>query len=128
MQRPVHFDIYTSDPQRAINFYQQVFGWKFTEYMPGFYWLIKTGEEGTRGIDGGLGVREGAAPVKGSPANAFVCTISVPNVDETIAAVQRAGCEITQAKHVIPHVGWLFYFLDSEGNTVGAIQEDTRAA
>ena len=128
MPRPVHFDIQATDPQRAIKFYQEVFGWTFQEYMPGFYWLITTGEEGTRGIDGGLGVRDAPMPAKGSAANAFVCTIAVPNVDETLAAVEKAGCEITHAKHVIPNVGWLFYFLDPEGNAVGAIQEDTSAA
>jgi predicted enzyme related to lactoylglutathione lyase len=128
MQRPVHFELYASNPQRAIEFYHEIFGWEFQEYMPNFYWLIKTGEMGTPGIDGGMGVREGPAPEAGAPNNGFVCTIDVPDVDATIAAVQKAGCEVAMPKHAVPSVGWHFYFIDPEGNLVGAMQRDPGAA
>jgi predicted enzyme related to lactoylglutathione lyase len=55
MPRPIHFEIHAADPQRAIKFYTQLFGWTFTKWeSPMDYWLIKTGEQGTPGIDGGL--------------------------------------------------------------------------
>jgi len=50
------------------------------------------------------------------------------SIDETVAAVQKAGCEITSRKHAIPSVGWVFYFVDPEGNSVGAFQDDPSAA
>lgn len=128
MPRPVHFEVRASDTQRAINFYSKIFGWQFMEYMPGVYWLITTGDKETLGIDGGLGKHEGPLAPKGSSSNAFICTIDVPNIDETIAAVQSEGCEIVYPKHAIPSVGWLVYFLDPEGNTVGAMEADTSAA
>jgi len=128
MPRPVHFEMQADDPQRAINFYQTLFGWEFTEYMPGFYWLIKTGEPGTPGIDGGMNKRPAPTPPKESGTNAFVLTVDVPNVDEIITAVEKAGCEIAMPKHAIPTVGWLVYFVDTEGNTVGAMQADPNAA
>ena len=31
MPRPVHFEIHATDPQRAIRFYTQLFGWTFTK-------------------------------------------------------------------------------------------------
>ncbi len=45
----IYFEIQADDCQRAMNFYSQVFGWKFTE-IPGLpipYWTIETG--GSRG-------------------------------------------------------------------------------
>ena len=128
MPRPVHFEIQADDPQRAIAFYQGIFGWQFQEYMPGVYWLITTGEPGTLGIDGGLGRRPAPVPARESGTNAFVCTMDVPDVDATIAAVQKAGGEIAMPKHAVPGVGWLVYFLDTESNTIGAMQRDVTAA
>lgn len=32
MRRIVHFEIHASDPQRAIEFYESVFGWKFQKW------------------------------------------------------------------------------------------------
>ena len=128
MPRPIHFDIHASDPQRAANFYTQLFGWQFQEYIPGTYWSVVTGEQGTIGINGGMALRRGSAPDKGAAVNAFVCTLDVENIDATIAAVEQAGGEIAMPKHAIPNVGWLFYFIDTEGNLVGAMQEDSNAA
>ena len=58
MPRPIHFEIPADQPERAIAFYQQVFGWRFQKWegpMP--YWLVQTGGEGP-GIDGGLLARQ----------------------------------------------------------------------
>lgn len=128
MPRPTHFEIQADDPQRAINFYTNLFGWKFDVYVDGVYWFITTGDEGTPGIDGGLGPREASAPAKGAGANGYVCIVDVEDIDATIAAVVQAGGEVTAAKHAIPGVGWLAYFLDTENNTFGAMQNDTNAA
>ena len=41
MSRVVHFEISADQPDRAIRFYQNVFGWQFTKWdgpMP--YWLV----------------------------------------------------------------------------------------
>ena len=64
MPRPVHFEIQAADPKRAIAFYTALFGWTFNKWEgPQDYWLIKTGEKGTMGIDGGLLPRRGPPPV-----------------------------------------------------------------
>jgi predicted enzyme related to lactoylglutathione lyase len=129
ISRVLHFEIHAEDPQRAVNFYTQVFGWKFQQWGgPADYWLITTGEQGTPGIDGGLLRRMGPPPTDGAAVNAFVCTIGVPSIDDTIAAVERAGGAIALPKDAVPGVGWLFYFKDTEGNIVGAIQNDPNAA
>ena len=60
MPRVVHFEIHADDPERAISFYQSVFGWQFQKWEgPLEYWMIITGPEGTPGINGGLVNRSG---------------------------------------------------------------------
>ncbi len=45
MPRPVHFEIPCANPQRVIEFYSTMFGWKFTKFQgPMEYWLITTGQ------------------------------------------------------------------------------------
>lgn len=129
MPRPVHFEIHTGDPERAIAFYSSVFGWSFAEWGPGEppYWLIKTGEEGA-GIDGGLIRRMGPPPDKGQPVNAYVCTVDVPDLDRYVAAAKAAGAEVALEKMAVPGVGWLAYVADPEGNILGMMQADPKAA
>lgn len=57
MSRPIHFEIPADDPDRAIGFYAQAFGWKARKFEGMEYWLVSTGAEGEPGIDGGIGVR-----------------------------------------------------------------------
>ena len=55
MPRPIHFEIPAENPERAMQFYSKVFGWKFNKWAgPMDYWVISTGQPGEPGIDGGL--------------------------------------------------------------------------
>lgn len=127
MARIVHFEIHADDMERAAAFYTQVFDWKFTHWEgPMEYWLIETGPESEAGINGGLMRRE--VPVEGQSVIGYVCTVDVPDIDQTIDAVQAAGGNIHMAKSPVPGVGWMAYFTDTEGNRFGAMQSDTSAA
>ena len=64
MPRVIHFEIHASEPQRLITFYTALFGWQFSAWADQPYWLIKTGEKDTIGIDGGSARREGVLFVK----------------------------------------------------------------
>lgn len=128
MPRPIHFEIHATDPQRAIRFYTQLFAWTFTKWeSPMDYWLIKTGEKGTMGIDGGLLPRRGDAPGAMQPCNAWVCTVDVANVDASAKRVAELGGTIVVPKMAIPTVGWLTYGHDTEGNVFGMMQMDANA-
>ncbi|HTC23071.1 MAG TPA: VOC family protein [Gemmatimonadales bacterium] len=121
MPRPIHFEIPADSPERAIGFYQQVFGWQFQKWegpMP--YWLVKTGANGP-GIDGGLLPR-------GYPGQGTVNTIDVGSCDEFVRKVEKAGGKVSVPKMAIPGVGWLAYCTDPEGNTFGIMQNDPKAA
>lgn len=128
MPRPIHFEIQAADPERAIAFYNAMFGWSFTKWEgPQDYWLIKTGEAGTAGIDGGLLPRRGPPPVPMQPVNAYVCTVGVDGLDAMIKKVGELGTMVVVPKMAIPGVGWLAYANDTEGNIFGMLQPDTSA-
>jgi hypothetical protein len=127
MPRPVHFEIHAADPARAQRFYSELFGWEFTAWgPPGQYWVVRTGSDAP-GIDGGLVPRRGPPPDEGQAVNAFVCTVAVSSVDETVAAAQRLGAKVALAKMAIPTVGWLAYLKDTEGNLFGVMANDPSA-
>jgi uncharacterized protein len=129
MARVVHFEIHAENPERAVAFYQTLFGWEFKKWDgPMEYWLITTGKESEPGINGGLVKRMGPPPIDGQAVNAYVCTVNVDVIDDTIARIGAAGCPIVLPKMAIPGVGWLAYFKDTEGNIVGAMQADPSAS
>jgi uncharacterized protein len=127
MPRPAHFEIHAADPQRARTFYESVFGWTFTPYGDA-YWLITTGEEGTPGINGGLLPRRGPAPEAGAPVNAFPVTVEVTDLDEYVKSIENSGGAVAVPKSAVPGVGWLAYVTDPEGNILGLMQPDEKAA
>lgn len=115
MNRPIHFEIPTDDPDRSRAFYRDVFGWKFQSWDgPQEYWLIRTGEE-TPGIDGGLLRRP-------RPGAGVVNTIGVTDLDTTLARVADAGGRIVAPRMEIPGVGHVAYFADLDGHTFGLLE------
>jgi uncharacterized protein len=122
MPRPIHFEIPAENPDRAIAFYQAVFGWTFQKWdgpMP--YWLITTGPNSEPGINGGLMPRR-------DPAQPCVNTIGVANIDESLATVAAQGGQCVVPKMPVPTVGWLAYCKDTEGHIFGMMQADASAA
>jgi predicted enzyme related to lactoylglutathione lyase len=115
MPRVVHFEIYGDEPERLIDFYEEVFGWKFEKWGPMDYWIIRTGEG--PGIDGGLGKQR----------NPGVNTIDVPDVDEYLKKIRKAGGTVVVPKTAMPGVGYLAYFEDTEGNIFGIMKDDPNA-
>lgn len=123
MNRVIHFEIQATDLDVAQKFYSDVFGWTFqdmgNEY--GNYRTIMTGK-GTPGIDGGLMGRAGEAPLPGTSVNAFVCIVSVDDIDKYIDRAKKAGGTVALEKMDVPKVGLLVYFKDPDGNTFGMLQ------
>jgi hypothetical protein len=121
MPRPIHFEIPADDVERASAFYRDVFGWKFDKWdgpMP--YWMITTGGDGERGIDGGMMPRP-------EPGASTVNTIGVDSLDTILGTIERRGGKTVAPKMAIPGIGWLAYCIDTEGNTFGVMQADEKA-
>ena len=119
MARVVHFEIHADDPERAVKFYSQAFGWKIDKWGPEPYWLATTGEKGQPGIDGAIMPRQEKL--------ATVNTVGVPSMGEAMKAVKAAGGKVLTPKMPIPGIGWNAYCLDTEGNTFGIYQDDPSA-
>ena len=128
--RVTHFEIHAADPQRAIAFYQRVFGWEFQQWMDNPpYWGVLTATQGSTeaGINGGLMLRHGAPPIEGAAVNAFVCTIQVDSYDSIHAKIVKAGGVIALPKFAIPGMAWQGFYKDTEGNIFGVSQLDPNA-
>lgn len=121
MGRVVHFEIVADDADRISKFYETVFGWTVQKWDgPIDYWFLMTGDEKEPGIDGAFGMRQ-------SDDDIVVNTIDVSSVDETVKKIEENGGEIVRPKSVIPGVGYLAYFKDTEGNLWGIMQSDSDA-
>ncbi len=126
--RPVHFEIHASDPEKSIAFYQALFGWRFERYpVPGVYYGVITGDEKTPGINGGLIQRMGPPPADGAPVNAWTVTVDVANIDAAFAKAIELGGREALPKMAIPHVGYVAYIKDVDGNIIGLHQNDPGA-
>lgn len=124
MSRVVHFEIHADDPQRAMAFYGDVFGWTFEQFGEMEYWQIRTGPDGQMGINGGLTRRNGLKPEIGGAVSAFVCVIGVGDIEPVVAAIERHGCTAAMPLDTVPGVGRLAYYFDTESNIFGVIQPE----
>jgi len=121
MPRIIHFEIPADDPERASAFYSKALGWemqKFPGEIP--YWMVRTGQEGTPGIDGGIMPRQ-------HPGQAPILVAGVESIDAAVTQVTKAGGKPVAPKMAIPGIGWAAYFSDSEGNVFGIFQDDPGA-
>ena len=128
----VHFEIPTDQPERAVKFYRDLFGWDIEHFGPSGaggidYWLVKTvptdaeGKPTEPGINGGIMRRM-------MPGQTPVNYISVENVDEFARKAERLGAKVVLPKMPVPGMGWFSQLTDTEGNIFAIWQHDPAAA
>lgn len=129
MNRIVHFEIQVDNPDRAMKFYKDVFGWSFEQWGENKYWMIMTADKDSKdpGINGGLLPRPAKTPPKECGTNSYVCTVQVDNFDEIAKKIETAGGIVAMPKFAIANMAWQGYFIDTEGNTFGVHQTDENA-
>ena len=120
--RVIHFEIQADDVSRAKTFYEKTFGWKIDQMMTkeqgGMdYWGLKTGTDGTPGINGGMYQRDPKQKLY-----TYDCTLQVADIDKAIADVKKNGGKVNGDKMEIPGVGWFANAIDTEGNKFGMMQ------
>ena len=120
----IYFEIQADEPERAVNFYRDLFGWKFEETpgLPVRYWRIETGDG-----RGGLLERPADTPPPECGTNAFVCSFIVDDFDRAAEKIAAMGGQVALPKFPVPGLCWQGYFLDTEGNTFGIYQPDANA-
>ena len=119
-----YFEIQSSNPEREVAFYTNVFAWEFTkdEHIPIEYYRIKTAC-----MNGGLLKRPAQTPALAMGTNAFTCSIQVENFDETAQKILQNGGQIAMPKFAIPFRCWQGYFIDQDNNTFGIFEVDENA-
>jgi len=96
-----YIECLSKDLSKAKAFYTQCFGWKFTDYGPGY-----TAFEGDY-VDGGFASGE---PVNGS----ILIVLYSADLENTLSKVKAAGAMITKDIFSFPG-GRRFQFMDPDG-------------
>jgi predicted enzyme related to lactoylglutathione lyase len=119
-----YFEIQSSNPKREIDFYSNIFGWKFIREnnVPIEYYRVET-----KTLNGGLLARPVKTPPAASGTNAFTCSIQVKNFDDTAKKIVDNGGKIAMPKFAIPGRCWQGYFTDPDNNTFGIFEVDENA-
>jgi predicted enzyme related to lactoylglutathione lyase len=126
MSQVAHYAINADDVDRALRFYQNVFGWKFQAYgPPGFYVVDEQSAKPTVRLRGALQKRREIVP--GVGMRGFECTISVESIEDAAGRIEKNGGKIVMPVCTLAGVGRLLFFQDPEGNIAGAMQYDSEA-
>jgi predicted enzyme related to lactoylglutathione lyase len=121
MPRVIHFEFPVDDPDRAVDFYKNVFGWEINKWDgPEDYWMITSGSEEEPGIDGALMRRR-------DPGQGPINTVGIPSVDDFVAKITASGGQVVMPKMAIPSIGYFAYCSDTEGNVFGIMESDPSA-
>ena len=115
MPRVVSFFIAAGDPQRAIEFYRDVFEWDFaggeiprgTESFP--FWRVRTGDLNEPGIDGVFLPRE-------QPGAVTVCVIEVPSIEQFVERIKDNGGKLMEGPVETPDGDRVAVCQDPQGN------------
>jgi predicted enzyme related to lactoylglutathione lyase len=122
MPRVIHFEISANDPERAVKFYSDVFGWNIDKWGgPVDYWLISSESNNEPGINGAIFKHPGSVDAN------IINTIGVPSIEEFIQKIEENGGKVIRPKMAIPGIGYHAYCKDTEGNIFGIMQDDPSA-
>ncbi|WP_047155142.1 VOC family protein [Aneurinibacillus tyrosinisolvens] len=121
MGKVLRFEFQVPDPEQAIEFYSNSFGWKFEKmHGPQDYWFIITGNSDKPGIDGGLMKSlDGATRTTNS--------IGVTSIDNYLEKVVENGGNVVVPKTTIPGMGYFAYCTDNQGLLFGVSEVNTEA-
>jgi len=106
------FEISTSDPRAAREFYSDVFGWKMDVLEESNYAVVDTGVKGA--IGGGIGQAEGP--------NAVTFYIEEDDLQDALDRIERAGGKTVVPVTEIPDMVTFALFSDPQGNVVGLVK------
>jgi predicted enzyme related to lactoylglutathione lyase len=120
MNRVIHFELISNDPERTAAFYAEVFGWRRVS-GEGDYWRLISEEnaasDARKGINGAT-----VRPLnEGIPAQT-VNTVQVPALAETIAKVSECGGRTLSDIIPLAGIGRFIYCADPEGIPFGLIE------
>ena len=114
------YELLTTDPRAAIEFYSDVIGWKTEPWGNEGYqmWV------GSQGPLGGVMRMPEAARQMGAPPF-WQANVTVPDVDQAVALVQELGGKVYHAERV-PEVGRFAVVADPQGAVIAVFEPATQ--
>lgn len=115
------FEIPVSDMNRAVAFYETVLDAKLEQMeMMGMKMAFFPGYEGK--VSGGLAQSPMHVP---SSSGTLVYLNGNPNLSGMLERAEKAGGSIIMPKTAIsPEIGYMAFFVDCEGNTIGVHSQE----
>ena len=111
------FEIYVSDLDRARRFYEAILDEPLTpSEMPGGQMAIFPFDQ-ENGIGGAITVMEGCTP--GGSGGTIVYLNVEGKLDAVLERIPQAGGKVLRDRMPIPPHGFIAYFQDCDGNSVG---------
>ena len=122
MDKVEHFEIPAADHGRALKFYTEVFGWE-PNPIPGVaYTRLLTKRVSERDLAPRPFEVNGAIVERDDRRTSPIITISVDDMDNTLAKIVERGGRVVQGKTPFGPRGFTAYFEDTEGNVLGLWQ------
>jgi hypothetical protein len=111
-----HFEIPVTDMDRAVNFYQSVFGYELSrETVDGYEMAFFPRADGMPGASGALAKGDVYVPSR----SGAIIYFDVPDIDPVLERAVAQGATILYPKKHIGAAGYVAEISDSEGNRVG---------
>lgn len=110
-----HFEIPVTDMDRAVGFYEAVFGFKLRrEKIDGYDMAFFPRTDNAPGASGALAKGEVYVPSK----TGSIIYFDVPDIDPVLERAKGKGATILYPKKHIGEAGYVAEFQDSEGNRI----------
>ena len=112
------FEIPVKDISRAKNFYEKIFEIEMFEMdMMGMKYAMFPSDPSKKGmVGGGLAQSSMHTP---SQTGSIIYLNGNPNLQNVLDRIEKAGGKISMPKTSIGENGFMAFFADTEGNTVG---------
>ena len=117
MAHVVHFEFSVPNPEKAVEFYSDVFGWSAQKLPdPVRYWQLRTSEgPAQQGIPGGIVESKTGVP-------RVSITVQVESLEEACAKVTRHGGSLVTERRLVPGYGVHVLCKDPQGNFFALIE------
>ena len=107
-----HIEIPTTDMEKAIKFYRELFGWKIEMWQDPAYATFDTGGEPGGGI---MKVDRVSPPME----MGLTFYVLVDNIEDTLSKAEKLGGKFVKEKTAVSDIGWFGLFSDLDGNVIG---------
>ncbi|WP_010094220.1 VOC family protein [Ornithinibacillus scapharcae] len=115
MAKVVGFEISSQDPEKAVQFYESVFGWKFSEPNWDYWPVSQQNEDNSPSLKGGVSKGPHDYP------HGTRIQIEVESIDNTISKAKNFGALIVREKMEFDDF-YLAYLVDPTGVGFGLVE------